>query len=265
MQVYAVGAPVRDELLDLPVSRRRWVIVGATADQAAAAGYAPDPHCDGRFLHPRTGEPCTLAWAERSAPDHVGTLVIQDPSVTLEQDLARRDLTINAMARDAAGVLIDPYGGREDLSEGALRHVTPRFAAHPEYLLSVAQHAALLGHWGFHVTHATYGLMKRMVRDGALEAVAPGAFWRACSRALDHPLPSQFFRVLERCGALERLSPELNRRCGTTAAHGAMPGALQILDKSPAGERLAALYHALGTDAPAVFRALGVPDSRSRA
>lgn len=257
MERYRVGTAVRDELLGLPAPDPEWVVIGAGPEDLAAAGYLPDPHGDGGFIEPHTGARCRPARAEAPAPDG-GLVAVHGAQVTLEQELARRDLTIHAMAIARDGRLIDPHGGRADLDAGLLRHVTPRFAQHPEYLFTVAATAARLARWGFHLAHGTYALMRRMAPAG-VEA-EPAVIAAAFDAALAAPRPSAFFRTLGRCGVFARLCPTLDRRLAGDGAHAetgasALPAALDAPSTPEA--RCAALARELGTDAAGVFAAFG--------
>lgn len=219
-RICLVGGAVRDQLLQLPVRERDWVVVGADPDWMLAQGYrAADPEFP-VFLHPETGEEYALARTEtKQATGYRGFVVDSSRAVTLEQDLARRDLTINAMARCADGELIDPFGGQQDLDEGLLRHVTPAFVEDPLRLLRVARFAARLGRWGFRVAHATHGLMKKMARADELEALPPQRVWRETRLAMAADQPWRYFEVLQRCGALALLMPELDRALGQSTGH----------------------------------------------
>jgi len=209
MQIYQVGGSVRDALLGLAVQDRDWVVVGARADELVAQGYLPVGKDFPVFLHPQTREEYALARTERkTAPGYRGFAVCADPSVTLEEDLSRRDLTINAMALDAQGQLIDPYGGQTDLKARVLRHVSPAFAEDPVRILRVARFAARLNH--FTVAPQTLDLMREMVGSGEVDALVPERVWQELSRALMEVRPSRFFEVLRQCGALARLMPEVD-------------------------------------------------------
>ena len=209
MQIYQVGGSVRDALLGLAVQDRDWVVVGARADELVAQGYLPVGKDFPVFLHPQTREEYALARTERkTAPGYRGFAVCADPSVTLEEDLSRRDLTINAMALDAQGQLIDPYGGQADLKARVLRHVSPAFAEDPVRILRVARFAARLNH--FTVAPQTLDLMREMVGSGEVDALVPERVWQELSRALMEVRPSRFFEVLRQCGALARLMPEVD-------------------------------------------------------
>ncbi|MEJ2575599.1 MAG: rhodanese [Gammaproteobacteria bacterium] len=232
MNVYLVGGAVRDELLGLPVRERDWVVVGATEAEVAAAGFRRVDAAFPVYLHPETGEEYALARREtKTGPGYKGFVVEAGPDVTLEEDLARRDLTINAMARDAAGAIHDPFGGRADLDAGLLRHVTPAFVEDPVRVLRAARFAAVLGRWGFRVAHATHGLMKCMAAGEDLRHVAPARLWREMRGALAAEQPWRFFEVLAACGALPRLLPELAGHLPPRAPHVGEdpPAALQNL------------------------------------
>ncbi len=235
MRVYLVGGAVRDALLGLPVSERDWVVTGATESEMLSAGFERVDAAFPVFLHPQTGEEYALARREKKVgPGYKGFVVEAGPGVTLEEDLARRDLTVNAMARDEQGVLIDPHGGRADLQEGLLRHVTPAFVEDPVRLLRVARFAARLGRWGFRVSHGTFALMKRMAASDDLAALQPERVWLEMRRALDEPQPWRFFEVLHFCGALRALVPELEAALGAAAPHRdtGLPGPLAALRRA---------------------------------
>ena len=220
MKTYLVGGAVRDRLLGLPVAERDWVVVGATSEEMLEAGYRRADADFPVFLHPATGEEYALARREtKTGPGYKGFAVDTGPDVTLEEDLARRDLTINAMAEDADGTLIDPCRGREDLDAGVLRHVTPAFVEDPVRLLRVARFAARFGQWGFRVAHGTQGLMRGMAESEDLRALRPERTWQEMKRALATPQPWRFFEVLHGCGALAVLVPELAGALGDAAAH----------------------------------------------
>lgn len=219
--VYLVGGAVRDKLLNLPVVDRDWVVVGATKEMMLERGFKPVLGDFPVFLHPETGEEYALARREiKTAPGYHGFQVEYGTDVTLEQDLARRDLTINAMAEDEFGTIIDPYHGQQDLQHGLLRHVTPAFVEDPVRVLRVARFAARLGGWGFHVAHGTHGLMKKMAASGELNSLPGQRIWKEMSRALMDAQPWRFFEVLHRCGALEQLFPVLAQALSASAGHG---------------------------------------------
>jgi len=207
MQLFVVGGAVRDRLLGQPVHDRDWVAVGATPEQLLALGYRPVGKDFPVFLHPDTGEEVALARTERkSGRGYHGFTFHASPEVTLEQDLARRDLTINAMAEAADGTLIDPHGGAADLRAGVLRHVSPAFAEDPVRLLRLARFAARWPH--FTVAPPTQALLEQLVAMGEVDALVPERVWQELSRGLMAKRPSRMFEVLHACGALARLLPE---------------------------------------------------------
>jgi tRNA nucleotidyltransferase (CCA-adding enzyme) len=209
MKVYTVGGAVRDELLGLPVKDRDYVVVGATPETMVKLGFKPVGREFPVFLHPKTREEYALARTERKvARGYHGFEFYAAPDVTLEQDLARRDLTINALARDEAGALVDPFNGQADLRAGILRHVSPAFAEDPVRILRVARFAA---RYGFAVAPETSALMRRMVESGEADALVPERVWQEFSRGLMEKQPSRMFRVLRECGALARVAPEIDR------------------------------------------------------
>jgi len=206
MQIYEVGGAVRDRLLGLPVRDRDWVVVGSTPEQMESLGFKPVGRDFPVFLHPETHEEYALARTERKvAPGYHGFQVHADPAVTLEQDLERRDLTINAMAADAHGHIIDPYGGQADLAAGVLRHVSLAFAEDPVRILRLARFAA---RFGFAVADATLDLMRGMVTRGEVDALVPERVWQELSKGLMEAAPVRFFTVLQACGALSVCLPE---------------------------------------------------------
>jgi tRNA nucleotidyltransferase (CCA-adding enzyme) len=213
MDAYIVGGAVRDRLLGLPVQDRDWVVVGATPEVLRALGYIAVGADFPVFLHPETREEHALARTERkTAPGYRGFAFHAAPDVTLEEDLQRRDLTINAMAEAADGTLIDPWGGARDLEARLLRHVSPAFAEDPVRILRVARFAARFE--GFSVATETEALMRRMVESGEVDALVPERVWRELSRGLMERRPSRMFDVLRGCGALERVLPEVARLFG---------------------------------------------------
>ena len=213
MKLYVVGGAVRDALLGRAASDRDWVAVGTTPEQLLAAGYRPVGRDFPVFLHPETNEEVALARTERkSARGYHGFTFHTSPDVTLEQDLARRDLTINAMARDEQGQLIDPYGGERDLRAGLLRHVSAAFVEDPVRLLRVARFAARFP--GFTIAPETMALMTRMVSDGEVDALVPERVWQELSRGLMEAHPERLLQALRDSGALDRLLPEVARLWG---------------------------------------------------
>jgi len=206
---------VRDRLLGLPPHDRDWVVVGATPKEMLEAGFRPVGKEFPVFIHPESGEEYALARTERkTAPGYHGFTFHAAPDVTLEEDLRRRDLTINAMAEDGNGHLIDPFDGRSDLDAGRLRHVSEAFAEDPVRILRVARYAARYARWGFRVAHTTNRLMREMVASGEVDALVPERVWQETERALGEQTPSRFFEVLRGCGALARIFPELERLFG---------------------------------------------------
>ena len=215
MEIYLVGGAVRDELLGRPVMERDWVVVGATPDELLARGFRPVGKDFPVFLHPYTHEEYALARTERkTAPGYHGFQVHAAPDVTLEDDLRRRDLTINAMARTADGRLIDPYSGRCDLEQRWLRHVSPAFAEDPVRILRLARFSARYGPLGFRVAPETRELMRTMVASGEVDHLVPERVWAETVRALGEPEPGRFIETLRECGALARIFPELDRLFG---------------------------------------------------
>lgn len=213
MRVYVVGGAVRDELLGLPVQDRDYVVVGATPDEMVKQGYLPVGKDFPVFLHPHTREEYALARTERkSGHGYKGFKVYASPEVTLEEDLLRRDLTINAMARDEQGNLIDPCAGQADLAAKTLRHVSPAFAEDPVRILRVARFAARFP--DFEVAPETLSLMQGMVASGEVDHLVAERVWQELSRGLMTAKPSRMFEVLRECGALARLLPELDRLFG---------------------------------------------------
>ena len=209
MKIYKVGGAVRDALLGLAVRDHDWVVVGATPEALAAEGYLPVGKDFPVFLHPKTREEYALARTERkTAQGYHGFAVHAAPDVTLEEDLARRDLTINAIAQDADGVLTDPYGGQRDITGRVLRHVTNAFAEDPVRILRVARFAARFT--DFSVAPETLQLMRDMVAGGEVDALVPERVWQELSRGLMEHQPSRMFEVLRDCGALRKLLPEVD-------------------------------------------------------
>lgn len=211
MQCYIVGGAVRDELLGLPVKDKDWVVVGATPEQMLAQGFKPVGKDFPVFLHPDTHEEYALARTERkTAPGYHGFSVHAAPDVTLEDDLRRRDLTINAMARSATGELIDPYGGAADLRACCLRHVSPAFAEDPVRILRLARFAARYALLGFTIAADTMALSRQIVQRGEVDALVPERVWAETVKALAEAGPRRYIEVLRECGALARILPELD-------------------------------------------------------
>ena len=211
MQTYLVGGAVRDELLGYPHKEKDWVVVGATADEMLAKGYQQVGKDFPVFLHPETREEYALARRERkTSPGYKGFAVHATPDVSLEEDLLRRDLTINALAKDESGNIIDPFNGLRDLNDRILRHVSPAFSEDPVRILRVARFSARYDHLGFTVADETMQLMKTMVDNGEVDALVPERVWQEMHKALTERTPSRFIEVLRECGALERILPELD-------------------------------------------------------
>jgi tRNA nucleotidyltransferase (CCA-adding enzyme) len=256
MKIYRVGGAVRDQLLGLPVQDRDYVVVGATPQDMLAQGFRPVGKDFPVFLHPQTQEEYALARTERkTAPGYKGFVFHADSSVTLEQDLARRDLTVNAMAQGDDGVLVDPFHGQDDVRQRVFRHVSDAFVEDPVRILRVARFSARFP--DFRVAAETNTLMQGMVRDGEVDALVPERVWQELARGLMEQRPSRMFEVLRACGALARILPELEALWGVpqparyhpeidTGVH-----VMLVLDYAAAsayslGVRFAALLHDLG-------------------
>ena len=256
MRIYRVGGAVRDALLGLPVHDHDWVVVGATPAQMIHAGYLPVGKDFPVFLHPETREEYALARTERkTARGYHGFAFYAEPDVTLEQDLARRDLTINAMAQDEQGRIVDPYGGQADLAQKLLRHVTGAFREDPVRILRVARFAARFT--DFRIAPETTALMREMVEAGEVDALVPERVWQELARGLMEARPSHMFEVLRGCGALARLLPEVDRLWGVPQRPEYHPEVdtgvhlMMVLDMSarlaaPLPVRFACLTHDLG-------------------
>ena len=215
MEVYLVGGAVRDELLGLPVTERDWCVVGAAPADLEALGYRSVGRDFPVFLHPDTGEEHALARTERkTAAGYRGFEFHTAANVSLEEDLHRRDLTINAMARADDGLLIDPYGGRRDLEQRVLRHVSDAFAEDPVRILRVARFAARFHMQGFTIAPETLALMQTMVDSGEVDALVPDRVWKETETALCESAPQRFFESLRDCGALARIFPEIDALFG---------------------------------------------------
>jgi tRNA nucleotidyltransferase (CCA-adding enzyme) len=215
METYLVGGAVRDRLLGLPPGDRDFVVVGETPGSMLAAGFRPVGRDFPVFLHPRTGEEYALARTERkTAPGYRGFVVHAEPSVTLEQDLERRDFTINAIAEDADGRLVDPFDGAGDIERRVLRHVGPAFVEDPLRVLRAARFMARLAPLGFAVAEETMALMREMAGSGELDALVPERVWQELSKALAAPQPSAFLRTLRQADALRVVLPEVDALYG---------------------------------------------------
>lgn len=215
MKVYEVGGAVRDALLGRTIKERDWVVVGGSADELLALGFRPVGKDFPVFLHPRTGEQYALARTERKVgPGYTGFAFDTSPEITLQQDLARRDLTINAMARDQDGQLIDPWGGRRDLTNRVLRHVSVAFREDPLRVLRVARFAARFKSLDFFVAEETRELLRQIVESNELEALRPERVWQETAKALQEERPDVYFETLRDCGALARVFPEIEALFG---------------------------------------------------
>ena len=215
MKIYAVGGAVRDALLGLPVQERDWVVVGATPDELTAQGFKRVGKDFPVFLHPKTGEEYALARTERkTGRGYTGFTFDAAATVTLEQDLERRDLTINAIARDSDGAIVDPWAGRADLTARVLRHVSPAFREDPLRVLRVARFAARFAPLDFTVAPETLELMKEIVAAGEMEALTAERVWQETVKGLRTDRPDVYFDVLRSCGALARIFPEVDALFG---------------------------------------------------
>ncbi|BBP80966.1 multifunctional CCA protein [Pseudomonas sp. Pc102] len=258
MQIYKVGGAVRDRLLQRPVTEVDWVVVGATAEEMLEQGFKPVGADFPVFLHPQSGEEYALARTERkSGRGYGGFTFFASPDVSLEEDLIRRDLTINAIAEDEHGVLVDPYGGQRDLERRILRHVSPAFAEDPLRVLRVARFAARYAPLGFTVAEETLALMREIAESGELDALTPERSWKEISRALMEPRPDVFIQVLRDCGALKAWMPELDALFGVPQPeqhHPEVDSGLHVLavlqqcaeHEQPLAVRWACLLHDLG-------------------
>jgi tRNA nucleotidyltransferase (CCA-adding enzyme) len=258
MQVYLVGGAVRDEQLGLPVKERDWCVVGATPDEMIQAGYKRVGRDFPVFLHPETGEEFALARTERkTAAGYHGFEFHTDPAVTIEDDLGRRDLTVNAIARDSNGALVDPYGGIADIQDRILRHVSDAFVEDPVRVLRVARFAARFASLGFVIAPETISLMRTMSANGEIDALVPDRVWKETELALLGPDSRIYFETLRECGALNILFPEVDRLFGTPQPaewHPEIDTGLHVMMVLDQAERLspdlevrfAALVHDLG-------------------
>lgn len=215
MNIFLVGGAVRDELLDYPCVECDWVVVGSSPEEMLNKGFTQVGKDFPVFLHPKTKEEYALARTERKQGfGYTGFAVFADPSVTIEEDLLRRDLTINAIAKSDSGVYIDPYGGRQDIQNRILRHVSPAFAEDPLRVLRVARFAARYAHLGFSVAAETMALMQTLCVGDELLALSPERVWRETEKALAEKSPVVFFEILRACGGLKKLFPELDALFG---------------------------------------------------
>lgn len=258
MQIYLVGGAVRDQLLQLPVYDKDWVVVGSSPDAMLQAGFQAVGKDFPVFLHPKTREEHALARTERkTGAGYTGFACHFAPDVTLEADLQRRDLTINAMAQDQDGTLIDPYGGQRDLHDRVLRHVSEAFVEDPLRVLRVARFAAKLAHLGFSVADETLALMQRISASGELAHLTPERVWQEWHKSLSTQSPHIFLQVLRDCGALQIVLPELDRLFGVpqpekwhpeidTGVHTLMVAEQAALLSESLTVRFAAQVHDLG-------------------
>jgi tRNA nucleotidyltransferase (CCA-adding enzyme) len=258
MRVYLVGGAVRDRLLGLPVRERDWVVVGATPEELVRLGYQPVGREFPVFLHPTTHEEYALARQERKVgPGYRGFTTQFAPTVTLEEDLRRRDLTVNAMAEDEDGTLIDPYGGEADIAARSLRHVSEAFVEDPVRILRVARFAARLAPLGFRVAEETLALMRRIADSGEARTLVPERVWQETERALAEAHPEVFFETLRACGALAVIYPEIDALFGVpqpprwhpeidTGVHVMLALRYAAAHGAPAAVRFAVLMHDLG-------------------
>ncbi|MFZ1906886.1 MAG: multifunctional CCA addition/repair protein, partial [Steroidobacteraceae bacterium] len=258
MRVYLVGGAVRDRLLGLPVRERDWVVVGAEPGELERAGFLAVGREFPVFLHPQTREEYALARLERkTAPGYRGFSTQFSPDVTLEEDLRRRDLTINAMAESDGGELIDPYGGQADLAARVLRHVSDAFAEDPVRILRVARFAARFADLGFEVADETRALMRRMTESGEVSALVPERVWQETERALAEAHPEIYFQTLRACGALALIFPEIDALFGVpqpprwhpevdTGVHAMLAVRYAARTGASTAVRFAALTHDLG-------------------
>ena len=215
MKTYLVGGAVRDKLLGVEPRDHDWVVVGSTPAEMIEQGFKPVGSDFPVFLHPESKEEYALARTERkSGHGYLGFEFHADPSVTLEEDLVRRDLTINAMAEDDAGNIVDPFNGQQDLTNGLLRHVSKAFKEDPVRILRIARYAARFNRWGFHIAHDTHKLMLQMVNEGEVNHLVPERVWQETVRALGEDAPQRFFNVLHKCGALKVIFPEIEALFG---------------------------------------------------
>jgi tRNA nucleotidyltransferase (CCA-adding enzyme) len=255
MQTYLVGGSVRDQLLGLTITDHDWVVVGSTPEKMIAAGYQPVGKDFPVFLHPKTHQEYALARTERkSAPGYKGFVIHAEPDVTLEQDLARRDLTINAIAQSEDGTLIDPYNGQQDLNDKVLRHVSPAFTEDPVRVLRIARFAA---RFSFTIADETKALIHTMIEQKELEHLVPERVWQELSKALKTDTPSLFFTSLRDTGALKHIFPDIDRLFGVPQVPKWHPEVdtgihvMMVLDQSAKltpdiSVRFAALCHDLG-------------------
>jgi len=258
VQVYLVGGAVRDQLLHIDIYDKDWVVVGSSPEQMLATGFTPVGKDFPVFLHPKTKQEYALARTERkTGAGYTGFACYYAPDVTLEEDLARRDLTINAIAQDNAGKLIDPYGGQRDLHNRLLRHVSDAFIEDPLRVLRVARFAAKFAHLGFTIADETMALMKQITQSGELQHLTAERVWQEWQKSLATQHPEIFISALRQCGALKVVLPELDRLFGVpqpekwhpeidTGVHTLMVAAQAAKLSSSIAVRFAAQVHDLG-------------------
>jgi len=258
MEIYLVGGAVRDKLLGLQLIEKDWVVIGETPESMVKQGFRPVGKDFPVFLHPQSHDEYALARTERkTAPGYKGFAVHASPEVTLEQDLIRRDLTINAMAMTPQGQLIDPYGGQQDLEKRIFRHISPAFAEDPVRILRVSRFAARYRHLGFALAEETRQLMQSMVEAGEVDYLVPERVWAELFKALNERSPSAFFYTLKDCAALEKIFPEINCLFGVpqpekhhpeidTGLHSMLCLEQAVLLSASPEVRFAALVHDLG-------------------
>ncbi len=258
MKVFLVGGAVRDKLLNHPVTERDWVVLNETPESMIAKGFKPVGKDFPVFLHPHSHDEYALARTERkTSPGYKGFIVHAAPDVNLEQDLMRRDLTINAIAMSPEGQIVDPYGGQSDLEKRIFRHISPAFAEDPVRILRVARFAARYAHLGFTLAEETRVLMQEMVTAGEVDHLVPERVWAELFKALNEPTPSAFFHTLRECGALASIFPEIHHLFGVpqpekyhpeidTGIHSLLALEQAAALSSSPEVRFAALMHDLG-------------------
>ncbi|MEW6982406.1 multifunctional CCA addition/repair protein [Colwelliaceae bacterium 6471] len=258
LETYLVGGAVRDSLLNRKVTERDYLVVGASAEQMLALGFQPVGKDFPVFLHPKTKEEYALARTERKqGQGYTGFICHSSPDITIEQDLARRDLTINAMAQGKDGEIIDPYNGQEDLNNRILRHVSPAFVEDPLRVLRVARFAARYYDYGFTIANETLALMQSIASSGELNTLSAERVWKEMQRSLEESHPEVFFKVLHQCSALEKIWPELDALWGVpnpakwhpeicSGVHTMMVLQQAVRFSNKVSVRFAALCHDLG-------------------
>lgn len=258
MKTFLVGGAIRDSLLNYPVIEKDWVVIGETPESMLKRGFRPVGKDFPVFLHPQTHDEYALARTERkTAHGYKGFAIHASPEVTLEQDLIRRDLTINAIAMDEQGSLIDPYNGKQDLDNRIFRHISPAFSEDPVRVLRIARFAARYSHLGFSIANETLQLMKQMVSNGETDYLVAERVWAELYKALCEKTPSAFFYTLKECNALESIFPEINQLFGIpqperyhpeidTGLHSLLSLDQASLLSNKPEVRLAALLHDLG-------------------